>query len=170
MKILQRAAILVSLLAFTSGPTIAEVPALPDTGTYFIVNSQSDEALQAGAASIGQSVFAQEFNKGGLQKWAVTRKIDPKTKKPTNRYTVRLGGEIPGLNFQPHPVTDSNAIISMDTSVFVLESGEGGYLVKSVAKNGDALCIYPSPPSYTETRFAPSDGSAKFRWKFIPAN
>jgi hypothetical protein len=51
----------------------------------------------------------------------------------------------------------------------VLSPVDGGFIVKSVAKNGDALRIHEASSSYTETRFSPSDGSDKFGWKFIPA-
>ncbi len=174
MQFIQRTAIAISLVVSASVPSIgaetAEPPKYPDSGTYFIVNAQSEQALQPVGASAGQNVYMAEFTKGGAQKWTITRKIDPVTKKPTNRYTIRLAGDNQGLNFQPHPSVDGSAIISTDTSVFVLDPGEAGYLVKSVSKNGDALFIYPSPPSETETRFGPNDGSAKFRWKFIPAS
>ena len=174
MKIIQKMAIAISLVAATIAPTIApsmaEVPTLPNTGTYFIVNLSNEEALTTGQAGVGQYVATREFTKAGLQKWAINRKIDIKTKKPTNRYTISLAGETTGLNFQPHPVSDMQSILNNDTSVFVLAPAESGFLVKSVAKNGDALRILESPPSYTETRFAPSDGSDKFLWKFIPAD
>ncbi len=176
MKLLQRAAIAISLVVSASVPSIAQQPAAstapkyPDSGTYFIISALNDQAMQAAAASFGQSVFLQEWTQSGMQKWTITRKIDPATKKPTNRYTIRLAGETPGLNFQPHPVCDSTAIISMDTSVFVLEPGDAGFLVKSVAKNGDAMYCLPQPPSNTEARFGPNDGSTKFRWKFVSAN
>lgn len=173
MKIIQKMAIAISLAAATIVPTIApsmaEVPTLPNTGTYFIVNLANEQALEAGQASAGQYVGTREFTKAGLQKWAINRKIDIKTKKPTNRYTIRLAGEITNLNFQPHPVSSMQSIISFDPSVFVLAPAESGFQIKSVPRNGDALCILESPPSYTETRFGPSDGSDKFLWKFIPA-
>ncbi len=173
MKIIEKMAIAISLVAATIVPTIApsmaEVPSLPNTGTYFIVNLANEQALEAGQASMGQYVGTREFTKAGLQKWAIKRKIDIKTNKPTNRYTISLAGETTGLNFQPHPVSAMQSIISNDTSVFVLAPAESGFQVKSVARNGDALCILESPPSYTETRFGPSDGTDKFLWKFIPA-
>ena len=174
MKIIQKMAMAISLVTTTLvvtpiAPSMAEVPTLPNTGTYFIVNLSNEEALTAGQASMGQFVATREFTKAGLQKWAVKRKIDLKTNKPTNRYTISLAGEITGLNFQPHPVAEMQSLLSNDTSIFVLAPVESGFNVKSVAKNGDALRIHESPPSYCETRFAPSDGSDKFLWKFIPA-
>lgn len=173
MKIIQKMAIAISLVAATIAPTItpsmAEVPSLPNTGTYFIVNLANEQALEAGQASAGQYVGTREFNKAGLQKWAIKRKVDLKTNKPTNRYTIRLAGETTNLNFQPHPVSSMQSIISFDPSVFVLAPAESGFQVKSVARNGDALHILDNPPAYTETRFGPSDGTDKFLWKFIPA-
>jgi hypothetical protein len=170
MKVSRKIAIISMLLALFAVPAMADIDALPDSGTFFIVNVSNEQALQPVGASIGQNVQLYEFKKGGTQKWTITRKIDLITKRPTNRYNIRLAGETPGLNFQPHPVTDSSAIISIEPSVFVLDAGETGILVKSVAKNGDALYIYPSPPGNTETRFGPDDGSTKFRWKFIGAD
>lgn len=174
MKIIQKMAIAISLVAATVAPTIApsmaEVPSLPNTGTYFIVNLANEEALEAGQASAGQYVGTREFTKAGLQKWTITRKIDITTKKPSNRYTIRLAGEVDNLNFQPHPVSSMQSIISFDSAVFTLAPAESGFLIKSVARNGDALRILQNPPAYTETRFAPSDGSDKFLWTFIPAS
>jgi hypothetical protein len=174
MKILRTISLAVAAVAFSYLPvaaeeTITQVLTLPNTGTYFIVNADNGEALQPVAASLGQNVFTHEFNKSGTEMWAITRKIDPVTHKPTNRYTVKLAGQAPSLNFQPHPATDSSAIVSTDASVFVLEPDQSGIVVKSVAKNGDALYIYPSPPGPTETRFGPSDGSKKYHWAFIGA-
>lgn len=167
MTLFQKFALFFSVTALTVTSTLAQATPLPDSGTYFIVNAASGDALQPSMASAGQNVFLKEFNKGGLQKWTLVRKVDPATKKPTNRYNIRLAGENAGLHFQPFPAPDHTAMISTDTSVFVLDSGEGGCLVKSVASNGDALYTYPYPPMDTEARFGPSDGSAKFRWNFI---
>lgn len=169
MKVLQKFALAVSLVAFAM-PALAQAEPLPDSGNYFIVSSLSDEALEPGEAGVGQNVGLREFNRGGMQKWLLTRKVDPSTKKPTNRYTIRLSGESEDLNFQPHPVASMQAIISYNKSVFVLEPGDNGFLVKSVARNGDALYALVAPPAYNEAHFGPSDGSSKFRWKFVSAN
>lgn len=143
---------------------------MPESGTYFITNVASGEAMQPAAASAGQNVLTYEYNQGGLQKWVLKRKIDAATKKPTNRYNIRLAGEATDLNFQPHPISDATAIISSDESVFTLEPTDSGLVVKSIARNGDALYIVPSPPMNTETHFGPNDGSTKFRWKFTATN
>ncbi len=158
-----------TLVTAPVAPSMAEVPPLPNTGTYFMVNLSDGQALTASEAGLGQYVAMREFTKGGLQKWSVKRKIDLKTNKPTNRYTISLAGETAGLYFQPHPVAEMQSMLNNDASVFVLAPVEAGFNVKSVAKNGDALRIHESPPSYTETRFAACDGSDKFLWKFIPA-
>lgn len=163
-------AVAISCCIFSSLPATAESDPLPNSGTYFITSMSSDEALQPAAASAGQNVLLFEYNKSGLQKWTIDRKLDPKTKKPTNRYTIKLAGENGELNFEPHPVADMSAILGADKSVMVLESGEAGTLIKSVAKNGDALYVYPQPPMNAEARFGPNDGSTKFRWKFTLAD
>lgn len=170
MKVLQKLALAFSLTAVSAWPTLAQTAPLPDSGTYFIVSALNEEALEPGEAGVGQNVGLREFSRSGMQKWLLTRKIDASTKKPTNRYNIRLAGESQDLNFQPHPVAGMQAIISTDKSVFVLEPGDAGFLVKSVARNGDALYALVSPPSSDEAHFGPSDGSAKFRWKFIAAN
>lgn len=90
-----------------------------------------------------------------------------KTDQPLHHQT---GWRNRRAQFSAAPSVDSSAIINLDTSVFVLDSSDAGILIKSVAKNGDALNTFSSPPSETETRFSPDDGSAKFRWKFIAAN
>lgn len=173
MKFIRTIAIAVSLLATSILPSVApawaEVPPLPNSGTYYIVNLGDGEALTASEAGAGQFVAMREFNKGGMQKWTINRKIDLKTNKPTNRYTISLAGETKGLIFQPHPVADMQSLLSTDNSIMVLAPIDGGFTVKSVAKNGDALRIHTAPSSYTETRFSPTDGSDNFGWKFIPA-
>lgn len=143
---------------------------LPDTGTYFIINNSSGEALQPVGAMVGQNVLMYTADKGGLQKWLVTRNIDPKTKKPTNRYNIRLAGENGELYLQPHDIAGATSILLPDRSTFVLEAGEDGIIVKSVKRNGDAMFIFPYPPMNAEARFGPSDGSSKFMWTFEPAN
>lgn len=141
---------------------------LPNSGTYFIVNSSSHEALQPNEPTLGQNVFLYEFNRGGTQKWMLTRKIDPKTKKPTNRYTIRLAGENKELNFQPHPsIGDAGPILGLDSAVFALEANADGALIKSVSKNGDAMYVHPQEGDNAKPLFGHNDGSAKFRWNFI---
>ena len=157
------------LIVLSSLPAKAEPEPLPNSGTYFITSMKSDEALQPAANSAGQYILLYEFNKSGMQKWTINRKLDPKTQKPTNRYTIRLAGENDELNFNPHPVGNMTAILGGDKSVYVLESGDSGTLIKSVDRNGDALYARPQPPMPAEGRFGPDDGSAKFRWKFTLA-
>ncbi len=150
------------------GAAVTTNDPLPSSGTYFIINSSSHEALQPNAASLGQSVFLVEFNKGGTQKWAIDRKIDPVTNQPTNRYSIRLAGENEGLNFAPHPsVGDAGPVLGMDKAVFTLEPSADGLILKSVEKNGDALFVFKSDTS--EAHFGANDGSAKFRWNFVRA-
>jgi hypothetical protein len=169
MKLMGLLLTLVSLIGL-AGPAIAQGSTLPDSGTYFIVNPASGQALQPVGPTPGQNVLLYEFNKGGSQKWTITRKVDPITKKPTNRYTIRLAGENEGLSFQPHPVAERTAMISSGTSVFVLAPGDAGLIIKSVDRNGDALFVSPDPPGNSQAHFGPSDGSGKFSWSFIAAD
>lgn len=148
----------------------AAAATLPDTGTYFIINKGSGEALQPNGPSVGQNVLCMEANKSGMQKWTVTRIIDPATKKPTNRYTIKLAGENPDLQLHPHDIADACALLNNGKSTMVLDAKEDGIIVKSVSRNGDAMYSYPSPPMYSETHFGPSDGSGKFLWIFDPAS
>ncbi len=159
-----------SFIVLSSLPAKAEPDPLPNSGTYFISNMSSDEALQPAGATVGQNILLYEFNKSGMQKWTINRKLDPKTQKPTNRYTIKLAGDNGDLNFEPHPVADCAAILGAEKSVYVLEPADSGTLIKSVAKNGDALYVYPQPPMNAEARFGPNDGSTKFRWKFTLAD
>jgi hypothetical protein len=149
-------------------PTLAAVT-LPDSGTYFIVSSSSGEALQPVGPTPGQNVLLYPYNKSGMQKWNLTRIIDPKTKQPTNRYKIRLAGETPDLNFQPHDVEDRTALISSGESIFVFQPKDEALEIKSVKRNGDALFVYPYPPMNSEAHFGPSDGSAKYQWLVEPA-
>jgi hypothetical protein len=156
-------------LAITLVASAAAVT-LPDTGTYFILNKQSGEALQPAGSTVGQNVLTYEANKSGMQKWTVTRIIDPVTKKPTNRYTIKLAGENEDLQLHPHDIADACSVLLPGKSTMVLDAKEDGIVIKSVSRNGDALFIYPSPPMQAEARFGPSDGSAKYLWVFDPAN
>lgn len=154
--------------AGSSMPTQSVGMPLPNTGTYYIINASSHEALQPGAPSLGQTVFLYEYNQGGTQKWTLTRKIDPATNKPTNRYTIRLAGENRDLNFQPHPsIGDGAAIVGTDKATYVIEPSDQGYLLKSVQKNGDALYVAPQDGANAEPRFGPNDGSARYQWNFV---
>jgi hypothetical protein len=164
-------AVAVTLAAISSLPARAEGDPLPNTGTYFITSMSCDQALQPVGGTPGQNVLLYDYNKSGMQKWDINRKIDPKTNKPTNRYTIKLAGENGELNLVPHPsVADMTCILAPDKSVMVLESGDNGILIKSVARNGDALYVAPQPPLQSECKFGPNDGSSKFRWKFILAD
>lgn len=161
---------LTALLAMFVFPLIAFADELPDSGTYFIVNSAANLALEPLAASAGQNVFAQPYSKSGMQKWTINRIIDVKTKKPTNRYNIRVAGEATGLNFLPYPVADHTSMLGPDNAVYVLQPLNGALLVKSVARNGDALFTQPVPEMQTDVKFGPSDSSARFQWTFEPAN
>jgi hypothetical protein len=168
MKLVNSFVAACAVLVAVAAPVFAI--SLPNTGTYFIINNSSSEALQPAGAMVGQNVLMYAADKSGMQKWLVTRNIDPKTKKPTNRYSIQLAGENGDLYLQPHDIAGAASILLQDKSTFVLEAGEDGILVKSPKRNGDAMFIFPSPPMYAEARFGPSDGSAKFMWTFEPAN
>jgi hypothetical protein len=169
MKTIKLTVATILLLLSVFLPAIAD-DALPNSGTYFIVSRSSGEALQPVGASLGQNVELFPFDKGGLQKWTLTRLIDSKTRKPTNRYNIRLAGEIPGLEMQPHDVADRTAVLLETKSVFVLQPKGDGMLLKSVKRNGDAMFVYPVANMNAEARFGPSDDSAKFLWDLQPAN
>ncbi len=144
---------------------------LPDSGTYFIVNNDTGQALQPNGPTLGQNVFLMEFTRGGTQKWAITRRVDPRTNQPTNRCTIRLANENRDLNFEPHPsVSDNCPILGLDKATFALELNGDGVVIKSVSHGGDALFPYSQESDHGEPRFAPNDGSAKFRWTFIRAD
>jgi hypothetical protein len=157
-----------SLLVMGAAPLSAIADELPNTGTYFIVNASSQDALQPVGATVGQNVLLYPYNKSGMQKWTINRRIDPKTNKPTNRYTIKLAGDNGTLNLVPHPsVPDATALVTEDTSVYVLEPAASGLLIKSLSRNGDALFVHPQPPMNAEACFGPSDGTTKFCWNFI---
>ena len=170
MRLASSILMLFFLLVFAVAPGLADSDNLPNSGDYFIVNGDSGQAMQPAGASAGQNVLMYDFNHGGLQKWTLTRKIDPITKKPTNRYTIRLAGENTSLHFQPHPVADCTAIVSSDNANFTFQPTDRGILIKSVERNGDALYTVSNPPLNSETHFGPDDGTPKFRWTFEPAN
>lgn len=144
--------------------------ALPETGTYFIVNAGSGDALQPLGPTPGNNVLVFPFNKGGLQKWTFTRYIDPVSKKPTNRYTIKFAGEGEALWFAPHDMVERTCILDTKKSDYSIEPGPTGYLIKSIKRNGDALYAMPSTPPAAESRFGPNDGSPKYRWAIDPAN
>ncbi len=169
MKFAVRSLMALAILLLTQLAVFAE-DLLPDSGTYFIINTVANLALEPLAASSGQNVFAKPYTKGGMQKWTLNRIIDIKTKKPTNRYNIRVAGEITDLNFNPFPAEDHTSMVGPDKSVYVLQPLSGALVIKSVARNGDALFTQDVAESPTEVKFGPSDGSAKFQWIFEPAN
>lgn len=172
MKTIKLVFAIISLLltaylpAYADNGAAVNIDPLPNTGTYYIIPMGTNDALQPGAPSSGQNVFLTEFNRGGTQQWKINRKIDPVTNQPTNRYSIRLAGEIDGLNFEPHPsVGDACPVLGMNKAVFVLEPSADGLVIKSVDRNGDAMFVFKSGMS--EPHFAANDGSPKFRWNFI---
>lgn len=161
---------LFTTLSLTASIASAQGTTLPDSGTYFITNVGSDEAIQPLGATPGQNVFMYPSSKSGMQKWVLIRKIDPITKKPTNRYTIKTAGETT-LYLQPHPsVSDHTSILLPETSTYSFKPTASGILIESVALNGDAMYAFANPPSNNEVRFGPSDGSTKFYWVFTPAD
>lgn len=170
MKLTGLAVAAMSLFVIGTAPVGAQTDPLPNSGTYFITSNSNEEALQPNGAMVAQNVFTNEFTKSGMQKWTIDRKIDIKTKKPTNRYTIRLAGENMHLFFQPHPISDHTAMVGDDKAVYVFEKTDNGLVIKSVGLNGDALYSAPNPPMNTEVKFGPNDGSNKFRWTFTLAD
>ena len=163
--------VFVVLLLLTFAPSaLSQADPLPNTGTYFIVSVATKQAMQPNGPTPGQNVFLQEYNQSGMQKWAIKRKLDPKTKKPLNSYTIRLAGDAADLNLQPFPAPDHTCIVSSGTSNFSLAPIGGSFVIKSSQLNGDALYSAPVTDSNTEARFGPSDNSDKFKWDFLPAN
>jgi hypothetical protein len=170
MKLWGLISAVVSLQLVAFAPVMAEVTdPLPESGTYFIVSALNEQAVQPAMPSAGQNVLLYDFNKGGVQKWTLTRKVDPKTHLPTNKYNIKLAGESTSLNLQPHPISDATAILG-DPSVYIFQPEEDGIVVRSVDRNGDAMFVVSSPPMKPEVHFGPKDESSKFRWKFVKAD
>jgi len=177
MKVFGFCTLLVAFLLLSFAPSAvsqssatAQIDPLPVSGTYFIVNADTKEALTPNAASAAQNVFCTEYNQSGMQKWIVTRKIDPKTKKPLNRFTIKLSGENNDLWLQPFPAPGHTCMVSSGASDFTMAPIAGSVQLKNVSLNGDALYAYPTPPAPTEARFGPPSGDAKYRWDFIAAD
>ena len=160
-KILSGAA----LAAFIFLPAYA-ADTLPNSGTYYVVNCGSNVAVEPLAATSGQNVFLKDFNQGGLQKFVLTRKIDPKTKLPTNKYTIKSANEAATLFLKPFPIVDHTAMIDPTPSVFTFKPSAEGIVVESVAQNGDAMYALPAEP-FVELRFGPKAEDAKYKWKFV---
>ncbi len=150
-------------------PNAAFSADLPNTGTYFILNALNDEALEPLGGTAGQNVFLAEYTKSGMQKWAVTRKIDPKTKKPTNRYTIRLAGDSTKLYLAPFPAPNHTSMLDPNPSTYILQPQGDDLLIRSVDRNGDSLCCVANQPARNEVQIQPKDETSKFQWKFVPA-
>ena len=148
-------------------PNAAFSADLPNSGTYFILNALNDQALEPLGGTPGQNVFLTEYTKSGMQKWTVTRKVDPKTKKPTNRYTIKLAGDSTKLYLAPFPAANHTSMLDANASVYILQPEGDDFVVRSVDRNGDALCCVANPPSPSEVQIQPKEDSAKFRWKFV---
>ncbi len=160
---------LLLVLSFTA-PTAAFSQDLPNTGTYFILNALNDEALQPNGGTAGQNVFLAEYTKSGMQKWTVTRKIDPKTKQPTNRYTIRLAGDSTKLYLAPFPAPNHTSMLDPNPSVYILQPQGDDLVIRSVDRNGDSLCCVANPPGPSEVQIQPKDETSKFQWKFVAAD
>jgi hypothetical protein len=159
-----------SIVALASAlPAYCQNSPLPNTGTYFIVNQACGEALQPVGVTPGQNVYVYPYDKGGRQKWSLTRQVNPKTHLPTDRYVMKLLSEGEGTNFNPHDMQERPPVLGYSPSTLQLKPVGDAYEIRSVAMNGDALCVFHVENSFTETRFKPTDNSDKFLWKFTPA-
>ena len=139
------------------------------SGTYYIVNNGL--ALEPNNAMPGQNVFLKPFNKSGMQKWIVTKKVSGKTVN----YTIRLAGETDGLWFQGYPVKDHTPIIgtaagaNVSYKIVPVPDSKTAWLIKSNRYNGDVMqsFVFSSELS-TEIRFNPAEPeNSKFRWEFV---
>lgn len=168
MKSLKTAAVaaLLTQSAIFASPALAQGD-LPASGTYFIVNCKTEQAVTPLAVTPGNNVFANEFNKSGVQKFTIERKVDLKTKQPTNRYTIKAANEEVTLYLAPHDMSVRTAIMDSSPSTYVLKPSDGAIVVESLKKSGDAMFTLNVPPC-TEVRFGPNDGSDKYKWKFVP--
>lgn len=140
---------------------------LPNSGTYFVINALNDQALEPLEGTPGQNVFLAEYTKSGMQKWTLTRMIDPKTKKPTNRYTIKLAGDSTKLYLAPFPMPNHTSILDSSPSTFIIQAAGDDFAIRSVARNGDSLCCIASPPGRAEVQIQPGDETSKFHWKFV---
>lgn len=148
-------------------PNAALSADLPNSGTYFIINALNDQALEPLGGTPGQNVFLAEYTKSGMQKWTVTRKIDPKTKLPTNRYTIRLAGDSTKLYLAPYPAPNHTSMLDSSPSTYILQPQGDDLLIRSVDRNGDSLCCVAVPSSRNEVQIQPKDETSKFQWKFV---
>ena len=136
------------------------------SGTYFIVNANSNQALTPLNQSVGENVFLRDFNHGGLQRWQVIRVPN------TTTYSIKLAGT-DAMFFQPNYVKDHTPMVSpgKNGTSFKIQAAQGtpdSWLIKSLKFNGDALHSFVFSPNLpTELRFDPTDGSRKFMWRFI---
>lgn len=152
------------------GKAADNTTALP-TGTYFIVNSKTNEALTPNGPTAGQNVFLMPFKKSGLQKWNVKQ---IKTKNGIS-YTIGLDGS-DGLFLCPFPAGDHTPIITTpfgkEGSYTIKSASDNkGWYIKSLHLNGDAMQSFVySKETPTEIRFNPAEAADKFYWMFIPVS
>lgn len=155
-------------LAMPGKPAMAQTGSVAiDEGTYFIINADSNTALQPVTAMAGQNVFLYPFTQGGAQQWVIKRVKNNKTGKLTNRVTVQLAGPT-ALYLEPYTVPDNHtAIISMERRAsYSLHPAGDGYQIRSYQLNGDAMYAFPVASAPTEVRFGASRSSTV--WKLIP--
>ncbi|HEY9677513.1 MAG TPA: hypothetical protein V6C76_05865 [Drouetiella sp.] len=160
-------ALLALAVSFALTSKAALAGELPATGTYFIINALNDQALEPLGGTPGQNVFLREFSKSGMQKWNIVRKIDPKTKQPTNRYTIKLAGDSTQLFLAPFPMPNHTSILDSSAHTYILQPLGDNLVVRCVERNGDSLCAVTVPELATEVQIQPKDDSTKFQWKFV---
>ena len=170
MNLLKLLTSAVAVTALTGAVALADefatnaTTVLPNTGIYFIISADSNEALQPMAPTLGQSIKLYPFDKGGSQKWVLTRKINPVTKKPTDRYTIRsTGGD--SLYFTLPPAPQMSSTVGGPAYEYTLAPGTVGLTIKQ--KNGDALYLHTDAPYNSQALFGPDDGTPKFRWNVV---
>lgn len=140
---------------------------MPKTGTYFVINALNDQALEPLGGTPGQNVFLSDYTKSGMQKWTLTRMIDPKTKEPTNRYTIKLAGDSTKLYLAPFPMPNHTSILDGSSHTYIIQPAGDDFVIRSVDRNGDSLVAVANPSNRTEVQIQPKDDTAKFHWKFV---
>lgn len=137
-------------------------------GVYFIVNAHNNQAITPFGATPGQNVFLNPFNKSGMQKWVVKQLIDKQTGKPNGRYTIRFSGETDGLYLAPFPAADHTSMLG-EYNEYRIIAEDDTYMIKSMARNGDALFVFQESPGMLDVRIGTDEGSEKYRWTFEKA-
>jgi hypothetical protein len=151
-------------------PEIKKISELTD-GVYYIVNTETGDALTAVAAGVNSNTRVRDFKRSGMQKWTLKkRETTGKNGKLIVTWTIQHTAS--SFYLRPYHLPDNgNAIISeKDTySNFTIEADEENFIIRNIKMAGDAMYAKQAGDAGDEPWFGADDNTDRYRWQLVAA-